>query len=251
MNIDEVCVVILAAGKGSRMGGVLPKVLLKLGGKPIIYWILKTLKSAGLENINVVVGFKGELVRKEILGEGFNVNFIEQKELLGTAHSVEIALKEILSKCKTLLVLFGDDSAFYKEGTLKEFLEYHIKNKNMATFLTSFLDSPNPIGGLDIDDHGRVKGILRQSHIVKSQLKRYPILCGAFCFNGDWIKKNITKIEKSDLSGEYPLPYIYQVALSNGEYVNTFPIKDKDEWVSINTVEELNRAEKLKEKQNE
>ncbi len=240
--MKNVCAIIFSAGKGTRMNNSLPKVLLKLGNQPIIFWVLKTLKSADIKNIIVVVGYKANLVKKTILAEGFKVKFIEQKKLLGTADSLKVSLDKIPDKCDTLLILFGDDSAFYKQETILEFLNYHIKNRNKATFLTSYLEEPNPIGGLNLDDEGRVLGVLRQSEIIKNNLKKYPILCGAFCFDKDWIVKNISKIEKSDLSGEYTLPSIYKVALENGEYVNTFSLKNHEEWMSINTPEELKVA---------
>lgn len=244
--MKNVCAVILAAGRGTRMGSTSPKVLFELGGKPVIFWILETLKNAGVKKVLVVVGYRAELVESRIKEGGFKVEFVEQKKLLGTGYSVQIALKKIPKNFDTLLVLFADDSAFYKSDSIRKFLDFHTKKKNKVTFLTSYLDRPNPIGGLDIDKKGRVLGILRQSQIVNSRLKKYHILCGAFCFDRGWIARNINRIEKSDLSGEYPLPYIYKVALLNGEYVHTFPLEDRNEWVSINTPEEFEYAQKLK-----
>jgi bifunctional UDP-N-acetylglucosamine pyrophosphorylase/glucosamine-1-phosphate N-acetyltransferase len=246
--MKNVCALILAAGKGERMGSDKPKALLDLAGKPIIYWSLKLVQELGIDSF-VVVGYKRNLIKREIARLGFAPIFIDQEKRLGTAHSVKVALKKIPRRYRTILVLFSDDSALYKPKTIRTFIKTHLENNNGATFLTSFLDRANPIGGLNLDKNGHVVGIFRQSYILTNNLKKYPILCGAFCFERSWLSKYIVKVKKSDLSGEYPLPYIYEEASKNRDFVNTFSLINSREWVSINTLEELALAEKMKEEQ--
>jgi bifunctional UDP-N-acetylglucosamine pyrophosphorylase / glucosamine-1-phosphate N-acetyltransferase len=244
--MENTCVFILAAGKGERMSATMPKALVKLAGRPIVFWCLDTLIKAGFKNIYLIVGYKSTLVKNTVLNANFPVDFIKQKQLKGTAHSIKIALRALPSKFKNILVLYADDSAFYKKNTLLEFLKFHKTNKHKITFLTSVVNSANPIGGLKIDNDGKVVDIFRQSYIVNNNLEGYPILCGAFCFNRAWIKKNINKIEKSDLSGEYPLPQIYKIALDQGCGAYSYRLNDADEWMSINTRDELKKANDAK-----
>lgn len=241
--MEKVCAIVLAAGKGTRMGVNKPKALIKIAGKSILIRCLNSLKQSGISDIIVVVGYKAQDIIKEIDQEKIsNITFVHQEQLLGTANSLEVALKSVPKKDDTLLVLFGDDSAFFSTNTLKEFINTHIKKNNLITFLVSYLKKPNPIGGLEIDNDGHVIGILRQSQIIKNGLKKYPVLVGSFCFDKRWITKNISKIEKSDLSGEYPLPYIYKVALENNESTDTYQLVNENEWFGINTPKELSKA---------
>src|SRR5258708_2986128 len=170
--MKNICAIIFAGCKGSKMNNSSPKVLLKLADQPIIFWILRTLKNTGINQIVTIIGYQSKLVKETILKEGFVSKFVEQKELLGTANSLQVSFNKVPKDCTTLLVLFGDDSAFYKPETIKDFINYHIQNKNKGTFLTSYLDEPNPIGGLNLDSGGHVLGVMRQSEIVKSKLKK-------------------------------------------------------------------------------
>lgn len=246
--MKDICVVILAAGRGTRMGVNTPKVLLKVGGKSILLRCLNIIKELKPVEIVIVVGYKHEQIKKEVEKSNVKVIYAFQKDLLGTANSLQIALKKIPSSIKNILVIFGDDAAFFRAETIKKFVKFHHKKENKVTFLVSDLNKPNPIGGLEIDNNGKVIGILRQSQLIAKNLNKYPVLVGAFCFDRNWISKNIIKIEKSDLSGEYPLPYIYKVALQEGQPVGTFELKNKYEWSGINTPEELRIANLKEEK---
>ena len=246
LAMENVCAVILAAGKGTRMNSQVPKSLLKISKKPLIFWTLEKINKAGIKEQVVVVGFKSEEVKKEIFKAGFDVKFAKQKVLNGTARSLQTALTKIDDSTKTVLVLFSDDSAFYKPETLIEFLKYHIKKHNNVTFLVSNLKKISDIGGLDLDNKGHVIGVLTRSQLIQKGVKQYPVLCGAFCFNLEWLKNNIKKIKMNDYSKEYPLPQIYKIAISEGSFVDTFPLKDSQEWMSVNTIEEFNRAKKIK-----
>ncbi len=246
--MKNLCAVVLAAGRGTRMGGDLPKVLYDLAGKPIILWTLETLKDCGFGEILIVVGYKSELIQNVVTKAGFEVKFVKQKELLGTANSLELGLRSLSIEVCDVVVLFGDDSAFYKRDTIRDFVKFHDTRKNIGTFLVSYLSKPNPIGGLEIDNRGKVSGVLTKSEIEGRGLRSYAVLCGMFCFDKEWIQGNISKVEKSTLSGEYPLPAIYKVALNSGQSIDTFVLKDSNEWMSINTVEELKAATKQKER---
>src|SRR3972149_2890855 len=112
--MKDVCVVVLAAGKGTRMNGNLPKVLYEIADKPLIYWPLQLIKHVGLEPAIVVSGYKAKKVEDIVRGFDFKVNFVRQKKRLGTAHSLSVGLKLVPEDCKTILVLYSDDSVLYK-----------------------------------------------------------------------------------------------------------------------------------------
>lgn len=246
--MKDLYAVVLAGGKGTRMGGDTPKVLMNLAGKPIIYWCLNMLKKVGTKNIVVVVGYKSESVKKVIKQFGFDVKFVKQTRQLGTANSLGVALKFIPKDIKNIFALFGDDSALYSSVTIEKFIRQHLSSKSKISIITIRKKIVQDIGGLKIDKKGNPIGVLFPSEIKQYRLKMIDILCGAFCFDADWLRKNLLLVRKNPRSGEYPLPSIIEILFEKGDFAKAYKIND-DEWNSINNHEELQEANKKKLRQ--
>ena len=107
MNYSDVGIIILAAGKGTRMKSDMPKVLHKVAGKSMIMHVIETAKKITPDNIHVVVGHKSDDVKKEI-SKYCKVNFAEQKQLIGTGDAVKSATPGMDDAIKNILVLCGD-----------------------------------------------------------------------------------------------------------------------------------------------
>lgn len=244
--MKNVVALVLAAGRGTRMNGELPKVLYPMAQKPLIYWPLTLLEKIGIKKVYVITGYKSDEVKKAIKDMGFKVSYIYQEKLLGTANSVKVSLPLLPKSTKNILILFGDDSALYKPKTIRNFIEYHLRKKNKATLLTLERKAVSDIGGLKADSEGRIVGVLTQSEILKSKVKKHQILCGAFLFNKKWIEENLPDIKPSEFSGEYPLPGIIKLAAQKNEPVDGFKLTDITQWYSVNSKAELKEAEKLK-----
>jgi bifunctional UDP-N-acetylglucosamine pyrophosphorylase/glucosamine-1-phosphate N-acetyltransferase len=114
--MKNVAAVVLAAGKGTRIGQHLPKVLYPIAGKPMIYYTLETLSKIPTKEFYVVIGFRAEDVKASI---GRNTHFVYQEKQLGTAHAVKLALNELSPDIEHVLVVNGDDS--YKRKCSIEF----------------------------------------------------------------------------------------------------------------------------------
>ena len=242
--MDDVCAVVLAAGKGTRMKKRIPKTLRLLHGKPLIYWSLGLLRRLGIKKIIVVTGYGAELVRGFIKKAGFNVTIVKQEKLLGTGFAVKIALKEISKISKTVLVLFGDDSALYSEDTMKRFIAYYFKEGKPGTILVVERDTPTSLGGLKRDEKNNAVGVYTKQEMEDAGITKHEVVCGAFIFEKRWLSKNIKLVKKSPISGEYPLPSLIQLAAAKKEFLKIFKLPNPDEWQSINTEEELKEAEK-------
>lgn len=238
--------IILAGGKGTRMKSGLPKVLHEIAGKPIIFWTLELLKELNFKNPIVVTGYKARSVKNAIKNGGYKAVFTRQKDLLGTADAVSQGLKKTPKNYKTILVLFGDDSALYKSGTIRKFLSRHQDSMRPMTIITLKKDKPTPLGGLEKDREGNVIGILTQKQMLEKGIKENEVVCGAFCFEREWLEKNLPRVPKSKISGEYPLPALIKIAADQNLFTGTYELKDSDEWSSINTPEELKKADKMK-----
>lgn len=239
--------VVLAAGKGKRMRSQTPKVIHSLLSKPMVFYTLENLYNSGLKKIIVVVGFKASQVKKAI-NKVFGCRFAHQEKLLGTAHALSCALAKIDPKTKYLLVLNGDDSAFYKTRTLKKYLRSHLNTHAVMSMLTTFMDQTRVLGRVIRDGRGEFAQTLEHQDYVTFGKYSDEINCGAYIFNLNWLKSTINQVKVSN-TGEYYINDLANIAKAQGERVNLFRLEDPSEWLGINTKEELEYAnQKMHEK---
>ncbi|MCX7917003.1 MAG: NTP transferase domain-containing protein, partial [bacterium] len=143
MGREKFCVIILAAGMGKRMGGENQKTVTKILGKPMLKYLLDTIKKIEPEKIIIVVGFKKEEVFEQLKGE--KVEYVEQKELKGTGNAV-LQTEEILKNYEGDIVVLNGDTPFITEKTIRKLLEIHKENGNWCTFLTAIFEEPKGYG---------------------------------------------------------------------------------------------------------
>jgi bifunctional N-acetylglucosamine-1-phosphate-uridyltransferase/glucosamine-1-phosphate-acetyltransferase GlmU-like protein len=236
--------VILAAGRGTRMGQTdTPKVLVELKNRPIIFYLLEELKkSQTVKKPVVVVGFKHVQV-KQLLGNDYIYAF--QRDQLGTGHAVWSAEKQ--ATAKDIVVLYGD-MPFIKWSSLAQLVRLHENKKSKITMFTTH--APNFEGHFaSLDNYGR---ILRDSfgNIVKiteykdASLEERAIKevnPGIYMFNSAWLWDNIHYIQNQNTNKEYYLTDIVEIAITSGEQVHSHVINPK-EVLGINTVEQLQAA---------
>lgn len=244
--MHKVCAIVLAGGKGERMNSSDPKVLHKIAGKPLVFWTLELLGELEISQQIIVTGHKADAVETEIEKAGYKVKFARQNGTLGTANAVKVGLEKIGQGCETVLVLFGDDSSLYKPETIKNFVNYHKNQNSVITLLTVQKESPTPLGGLEEDEEGNIVGVLTLKQMTDRGIQKNKVVCGAFCFNREWLEENLPLIQKSPASGEYPLPGLIKIAAEQNLFAITFELKNPDEWISVNAQEELKLADIIK-----
>lgn len=244
---NKTVAVVLAGGKGTRMQATLPKVLHHIADKPMIFYTLETVNELGLSTVYVVVGHQSEEVKDRISSK-FKCHFAYQPSPLGTAHAVECALKKIGGKTENILVMNGDDSAFYKISTLKKFLASHQTCKCPVSMVTLKIVRERRLGRIIRDKNDNFESIVEAVRDQNGELISDEINCGLYLFNYKWLKSNIKKIKLSD-KGEYYLTDIFNLAKEKGDCINLFCLKNKNEWVGVNTPDELMLAnEQMKKK---
>ena len=160
----ELHVVILAAGKGSRMKSKLPKVLHSVAGKPMLQHVVDCAQKLEPKKIHVVIGHGAEQVTANISGN--NINWVKQLEQLGTGHAVDQALPNIPSSA-TVLVLYGDVPLI--EAQTLEVLLSESSEQSMA-ILTVVLDDPTGYGRIVRNAADEVVAIVEQKDANESQL---------------------------------------------------------------------------------
>ncbi|MCS7232987.1 MAG: bifunctional UDP-N-acetylglucosamine diphosphorylase/glucosamine-1-phosphate N-acetyltransferase GlmU [Synergistetes bacterium] len=229
---------ILAAGKGKRMKSSIPKVLHRICGKPMILYILDAIKPFA-SDIGIVVGFNGELVKKEV-GEG--IYYIEQPIQRGTGDAVKVA-KDFWDKYENLVVLPGD-VPFISSSTIKGLLDAHFENKNSITLVTVVLDDPSGYGRVVRDGNGNLIKIVEEKDATSEEKRITEVNGGVYCFNVRFLRENIFKLSDNNAQSEYYLPDLIKIAIESSLKVGTFQIEDSFEVMGINDRKTLAQADR-------
>lgn len=211
-------VVILAAGKGTRMRSTLPKVLHSIADKPMVSHVIDSARQLGAVNIYVVFGFGGEVLKATLTEEnkGDDLTFIEQKEQLGTGHAVDQA-SPFLKDDEDVLVLYGD-VPLTKVSTLESLLE--VKPENGMSLLTVYLANPTGYGRIvRVDDE--VVGIVEQKDAEPEQLLINEANTGILYAKGSDLKRWLSGLSNDNAQGEYYLTDIIAAAHSEGKVIAT------------------------------
>ena len=238
--------IILAAGKGKRMQmeGA-NKVTAHLAAKPMIQHIVEFMKKLSIETIMIVVGHHKETVMNSL--KGLDLLFAEQKELLGTGHAVECAIKDLPQDVTDVMVVYGDDAVLYSEKNIpiiKEIVSVHNSTDDVMTFLTIEQDNPFGLGRIVRDSEGKVMAIVEEKDATAEQKKITEINPGCFVFSVEFLKKYLPMVEKSPVTGEYYLTSLIDLAIKDGERVDTLQ-GGKLSWRGVNTKAELEEAERI------
>lgn len=238
----SIAAVVLAAGKGKRMKSkTFNKVMLNLGEKPMILYTIELLEKLKIKPIVVVVGFAKNSVIS-ILGN--RVIFAEQRKRLGTAHALLCGLKKLNSKVSDVLVLNGDDSAFYTENLIEKLVKTHLASEASLTFLTIALDDPSGLGRIIRGKNGEVLAIVEEKDATEEQKKIKEVNPACYLFKKNFLSKYLKKVKKSKITGEYYLVDLIGLAASNKEKVEAVKMKEIP-WRGVNTEEELKEARRL------
>lgn len=230
--------VVMGAGRGRRLTSDLPKVIHKLAEKPMIFYTLNNLRDGGYSDISVVVGYRSQLVMSEL---GGSLSYAYQKEPLGTGHAAWQGIKNIKGK-EDVLVVNGDDSAFYLPETLSDIYKSHHQSRAVVTFSSIILKDPAGMGRLVRDGKGRLVKIVEEKAASEAEKKIKEVNNGMYVFDKNWFLNNIGKVKKGTI-GEYYITDLIEIAIKNMEPVNVFRLKDNMEWCGVNTPEQLQNAD--------
>ena len=153
--MKELRTIILAAGKGTRMKSVVPKVLHPVCGKPIIQYVLDVAKALGSLKTYVVLGYKSEVVKNALEGQ---IVPVVQPKMLGTADAVKCVSRYFKNYRGDILILCGD-TPLLNRATVKRVVQKHKKSKAACTFLTAVVHDPKGYGRIIRGDDGNAVAI--------------------------------------------------------------------------------------------
>ena len=233
-------VIILAAGKGTRMKSDLPKPLHPLLGKPLIEYVLSAAQPLSDNLPVIVIGHGGDEI-KQFLAD--KARFVVQKDLLGTGHAVQQA-KAILKESSGLVLVVYGDMPLVQPQTLKNLLDTQRTHSGPMTLLTVIEEDPRGFGRIVRDNSGKIQAIIEEAEATPDQLKITELNAGMYCFRADWLWKNLEKLELSP-KGEYYLTDLIGLAAGEGQEVASVQVGDSRELLGINNRVHLAEASRI------
>jgi len=235
MNLS---VIILAAGAGTRMRSLKPKVLHELAGIPMVEHVYNTARALGAKQVQVVYGHGGDLLKQQC--QHFEVEWALQSEQLGTAHAVQQASKNVDGD-DVVLILYGDVPL-----TKAETLETLVSNvsANNVSLLTVELDEPTGYGRI-VREGGRVVSIVEHKDASDEIRGIKEVNTGILAVNAAYLNDCLDKIDNDNAQGEYYLTDIIALAVNDGNEVITTQADHSYEVEGVNDRKQLARLERI------
>ncbi len=234
---EDFAIVIMAAGKGTRLKSKRPKVLHEIGGKPLLAHVIAAARQVvPAEKIYVVIGHEAESVRSAVAATG--VQFVLQAEQRGTGHAIMCARKQV-EHHQNLLVLSGDVPLIRKE-TIARVKDFHLSQKAAMTILTAEPADPTGYGRImRAGSSAQVKAIVEQKALTARQQKLREINSGIYAFASGPLFKNIDRLTTNNAHQEFYLTDMAALLVRSKARVVALKAEDATEVLGANTLAEL------------
>lgn len=240
-------VIILAAGKGSRMKSDLPKVLHPVAGVPMIGRALRTAEAV-CERPTIVVGYRaGEVIAA--LGEGRD--YVVQEEQRGTGHAVHCALAAFADEASGEIFVMPGDHPFLTSDSIRRIVAARAESDAAVALATvqlqdfeGFRAQFKECGRILRAADGSIAAIVERKDATQAQSCITEVNVSYYCFRASWLKENVAKIVSDNAAGEYYLTDLVAAAFLQGEKIIGIPLDDPREGMGVNTPEQLTAAER-------
>jgi bifunctional UDP-N-acetylglucosamine pyrophosphorylase/glucosamine-1-phosphate N-acetyltransferase len=234
--------VILAAGKGTRMGGDLPKALIHMDGQPLIARVMGAVQHANIGPAPlIVVGHQADKVRSVI---GDTYKFAHQEAQRGTGHAVSCAREHVPKEAEHIMILYTDHPLLSPQ-TIQKISNTHLKEDAPVTMATTIVPDFSDwrasffgFGRVLRDTKGAIIGIKEKRDATQEELALCEVNPSYFCFKADWLWKHLTEIGSENAQHEYYLTDLIAIAARNGDRIASIAIEPQ-EALGVNTPEDL------------
>jgi len=235
-------VIILAAGRGSRMNSELPKTLCEINNKPMLFYVLDNVITLNPYKIVIVVGYKKELIIEKVKEYPYkNIEFVEQKETLGTGHAVMVTKDLMYQYGNSTLIFFGDNPCI-SNLTLNEMVKHHFDNNYDGTLLTYDDEFTHMKRGRIIRENNKIMEI----HEDEDEL--YPsneYNGGIQIYKNKIMYSALDKINRNNKQNEYYLGDVVKIIVDGGGIIGNIKVDDISELLNVNTQIDLKNATRL------
>lgn len=238
MSNNAMSVVILAAGKGTRMYSDLPKVLHTLAGKPMVQHVIDAANNLGAQRVHLVYGHGGDLLKNKLSDS--SLNWVLQAEQLGTGHAMQQAAP-FFADDEDILMLYGDVPLISVES-LQRLRD--AKPQGGIGLLTVKLDDPTGYGRI-ARENGKVVGIVEHKDATDEQRKIDEINTGILVANGADLKRWLAKLDNNNAQGEFYITDIIALAHHEGREITAVHPDRLSEVEGVNNRLQLSRLERV------
>lgn len=239
--MPEPLAIILAAGKGKRMGSDLPKVLVPVCGRAMIRYVIDAVRAAGIRRILIVVGYRADLVRRE-LGDQPDLEFVVQAEQLGTGHAIRMCEDRLEGHNGPILILAGD-SPMVQTTSLRALLKEFAARRRACLLGTGKNPKPAGLGRIIRNGKGEFSAIVEEKDASPEQRKITEVNLSTYVFRTDALLSSLKQLKANNVQGEYYLTDCPGVLKSEGQRVDALCVLQPIEALSINTQAELAAVE--------
>lgn len=235
--------IVLAAGKGTRMKSELPKVLVPVAGRPMIRYVIDALRSAGVERIVVVVGYRADLVRAELAGLP-GVEFADQTEQLGTGHAVMMCRQQLAAHDGPVVVVAGD-SPMLQADSVAALIAESTARQAACLLGTVRRDDPTGYGRIIRNAAGDFTGIVEEKDATPEQRAVNEVNVSTYVFSASELLSALDQLRADNSQREYYITDCPAILLAAGKPVAALNVLKPCEALSINSPEELAQVEKV------
>ena len=240
---ENIAVIILAAGMGTRMKSDKAKVLHEISDRPMISYVVEAARKVAGDNVVVVIGHQASKVM-ECLSDTGGLIFARQDRQLGTAHAVLCALPHIPENCEEVVILCGD-VPLIQPGTIAELVDDHMDNTRDISLLAVELDNPHGYGRVVLDDGRAVTAIIEEADATAEQKKIKLINTGIYCINKNFLVKALPQIKPDNAQGELYLTDIMAIAYQENNKIGIQIGTDDQQILGVNTCQDLEFVEEI------
>ena len=237
---DNLEVIILAAGLGTRMKSATIKILHRAAGRAIVDYVLDLAGELSPRPPVIVIGHQRELVQKSI---GERARFAVQEEQLGTGHAVLQAASALEGRSGTRILILSGDVPLTRPETLRRLLEEHARDQNALTLLTMKLTDPAMYGRVIRDDNGGVVRIVEAKDANDDEKRIDEVNAGIYVFNSEHLFDNLRNLGNQNAQGEYYLTDLLAVLRESGHRVGAVVANDPIEALGVNSRSDLAQVE--------
>lgn len=233
-------IIILAAGKGTRMNSSVPKVLHELRGRSMLDRVLDSASEMKPSRIIVVTGHGVDAVKKmvDLRADRENLEIIVQEPQLGTGHAVAQCLRALEDVDGTVLVMSGDTPRI-RPQTLAGLAEARTTAEAVVVALTGNIADPTGYGRIVRDRTGGIEEIREQKDLSRGQKEITEVNLGIYAFDADFLRGELPRLTNDNAQGEYYITDLVEAAVGEGLGTVTFEAEDPGEALGVNTLDEL------------
>ena len=230
--------IILAAGKSTRMKSRKPKVLHEVCGRPMLDHVLRACYAAGCEHIIGVVGHGKEEVMAPFATDR-RINWVEQKEQLGTGHAAQSCIAELKKIGDGNVFILAGDGPLIRGEVLTTLLQAHLDDAADASMATAVLDDPTGYGRVIRDANGEFIEIIEQPDATPEQREIREVFPSYYCVKIDALLFALSKLKNDNKKGEYYLTDIYGILRAAGKKVTAVQAVTAEDVIGVNTRQAL------------